>query len=220
MKSSNFTKKNKIVIKKFNNKKNLLLEILPVIKKNKYFLISGGKTFFFLLNYFSNNTHVIKNKFFYLTDERLTLDKKKINYYNLKNTFKKNFKKKINDIFFDLKKISNTLKFENLQKEKLLKVNNAFIGVGNDGHIASIFRDSKILKKKSDLVYLIKKKNENFNRITLSIKYISNISNIFLIVYGKKKRNIINILKKKINTKLVVNDLIRKSKKNINIYYI
>ena len=218
MKSSNFTKKNKIVIKKFNNKKNLLLEILPVIKKNKYFLISGGKTFFFLLNYFSNNTHVIKNKFFYLTDERLTLDKKKINYYNLKNTFKKNFKKKINDIFFDLKKISNTLKFENLQKEKLLKVNNAFIGVGNDGHIASIFRDSKILKKKSDLVYLIKKKNENFNRITLSIKYISNISNIFLIVYGKKKRNIINILKKKINTKLVVNDLIRKSKKNINIY--
>ena len=99
-------------------------------------------------------------------------------------------------------------------------MNNAFIGVGNDGHIASIFRDSKILKKKSDLIYLIKKKNENFNRITLSINYISNISNIFLIVYGKKKRNIINILKKKINTKLVVNDLIRKSKKNINIYYI
>ena len=220
MKSSHFTKKNKIVIKKFNNKKDLLLEILPVIKKNKYFLISGGKTFFFLLNYFSKNTHIIKNKFFCLTDDRLTLDKKKINYYNLKNNFKKNFKKKINDIFFDLKKISNTLKFENLQKEKLLKVKNAFIGIGNDGHIASIFKDSKILKKKDDLVYLIKKKNENFNRITLSINYISNISNIFLIVYGKKKKNIINILKKKINTKLVVNDLIRKSKKNINIYYI
>lgn len=220
MKSLNFVKKSKIFIKKFKNKKDLLLEILPIIKKNNYFIISGGKTFFFLLNYLSKNIYLIKNKYFCLTDERMTAEKKNTNYHNIKKIFKNSLKENIADIFFDLNKNASNIKFQNLQKKKLLKVNNAFIGVGYDGHIASIFDNSTVFKKKSDLFYLTKKKNENFNRITLSMKYISNISNIFLIVYGKKKKNIINILKKQLNKKLVVNELIKKSKKNIYIYYI
>lgn len=220
MKSLKIIKKNKIFIKRFKNKKNLLMEILSIIKNDNLFLISGGKTFSFLFEYLSKNEYLLENKFFFLTDERITKKKENLNYHNIKNFFKGFIKKNFDKFFFDLRKIINSLSFKNSTKRKLLRINSAFIGVGHDGHIASIFNKSVILKKRADLVYLIKKKNENFNRITLSMKYISNISNIFIIVYGKKKSNIINILKKQQKKKLIINDLIKKSKKNIYIYYI
>ena len=75
MKSLKIIKKNKIFIKRFKNKKNLLMEILSIIKNDNLFLISGGKTFSFLFEYLSKNEYLLENKFFFLTDERITKKK-------------------------------------------------------------------------------------------------------------------------------------------------
>ncbi len=69
------------------------------------------------------------------------------------------------------------------------------LGVGNDGHIASLFENNINKKNKKNVDFVIKK---DFKRITLTIKCINNSKNIFLWAPGKKKNNIIkNIIKDK-----------------------
>jgi len=80
-----------------------------------------------------------------------------------------NTKKKIKK-YFNGKKISFDL---------------TLLGVGNDGHIASLFKNNinKINKKNVDFVI-----RKDFKRITLTIKCINNSKNIFLWAPEKRKK--------------------------------
>ena len=62
------------------------------------------------------------------------------------------------------------------------------LGVGNDGHIASLFKNN-INKKTNNKVSFIKKKD--FSRITLTLKCLNNSKSIFLWAPGKRKSNIV-----------------------------
>ena len=65
------------------------------------------------------------------------------------------------------------------------------LGVGNDGHIASLFRKN-IRKKTTQNVNSIERKD--FSRITLTIKCINNSKLIVLWAPGKTKKNIVRKL--------------------------
>ena len=62
------------------------------------------------------------------------------------------------------------------------------LGIGNDGHIASLFKNN-INKKSNKNVNFVKRKD--FLRITLTLKCLNNSKSIFLWAPGKKKSNIV-----------------------------
>ena len=62
------------------------------------------------------------------------------------------------------------------------------LGIGNDGHIASLFKKN-INQRSNKNVSFVKKKD--FLRITLTLKCLNNSRSIFLWAPGKFKSNIV-----------------------------
>ena len=110
-----------------------------------------------------------------LTSQIYKINIKKINPKKIALEYEKKIKK-----YFNGKKISFDL---------------TLLGVGNDGHIASLFKNNINKKNKKNVDFVIR---EDFKRITLTIKCINNSRNIFLWAPGKNKKKIIkNIIKDK-----------------------
>ena len=63
----------------------------------------------------------------------------------------------------------------------------SILTIGEDGHIASIFKKNlkKSLKEKS--ISSIKNKKEKFYRISVSLKKINSIKKNIIVIIGKKK---------------------------------
>ena len=62
------------------------------------------------------------------------------------------------------------------------------LGIGQDGHIASLFKNNINKKTKSNVSFVKKK---DFSRITLTLKCLNNSKSIFLWAPGKEKSNIV-----------------------------
>ena len=62
------------------------------------------------------------------------------------------------------------------------------LGMGVDGHIASLFKDN-VNKKNKKIVDFVKRKD--FSRVTLTLKCLNSSKNIFLWAPGKGKSNIV-----------------------------
>ncbi|WAR03153.1 G6PE-like protein [Mya arenaria] len=78
------------------------------------------------------------------------------------------------------------------------------LGVGNDGHTASLFPHSASLKNTKDLVaYTKSKSNEQMDRMSLLLSVINNARNIAIVVIGKDKHDIVH----KLSTSLLNNSL-------------
>ena len=149
------------------NSNKILIYLLRYINKNKTnnIVLSGGKSLknfdVFFLKYL--NKKKIKVNIF-LSDERcLSLSNKNLN----QNLFKK-------EPFFlpILKRDKSFIKCASLYEKKITKSPNfILLSVGNDGHIASIFENSKALKSKKKIIFL-DKKYYGFKRITLTLEYL------------------------------------------------
>jgi len=118
--------------------------------------------------YLLNKIKISKKQIYSISTEKFSIKDSVINY---ENKIKKYFSDK--NIRFDL----------------------ILLGIGNDGHIASLFRNN-IIKNNKKIVKFVKRKD--FLRISLTLKCINNSKNIFLWAPGKKKSYIIKkILKDK-----------------------
>ncbi len=77
-----------------------------------------------------------------------------------------------------------------------------FLGLGMDGHTASIFPDSDILTNRSTICDIGNHPVTNQNRITMTIPTINHAKRITFIVTGKSKASILkNIISSKRNSK-------------------
>lgn len=185
--------------------KNLKKKIL--LKNNIY--ISGGKSLNLFLNKINKEKKIIAP--FFLTDERLSNFKKKKNIFNIEKRVK------IKIIQFDYSSYKNLNNLKKYCNKNLPNPNIAIIGIGEDGHVASIF-DNKNYKEN---FFLCKKKGENFYRISVSEKMLlkSNEINIFI---NKKSKNIFlrKLFDININSasSIPILRIYRKFKGKINIY--
>lgn len=184
----------KIKIKKFISFKEMSLECgerieeMLIKKKIHSLVFPGGSSPKILLKYLSKKDIFKKCKLI-LSDERLTNNKNKNNNQMLLKNF--SLLKKVN--FLDiLKQRHNFLKSYDSALPKKLDL--CVLGMGNDGHVASIF-DNELQLNFSEKLIIVKKKNENFFRISLSCKYISSAKKIILLTSNKKKLGL--ILKRK-----------------------
>ena len=187
------------------------------------FVLTGGNSPIKLYKHLAKEKGIKwQNIDFFFGDERCV--NKNSKYSNI-NMCKKNLLNKIpilNSQIYEIniknikpKKIASEYekKIKKYFNGKKISFDLTLLGVGNDGHIASLFKNNinKINKKNVDFVI-----REDFKRVTLTIKCINNSKNIFLWAPGKNKKKIIkNIIKDK---KLVYPASYLKSK-NIILFY-
>jgi len=62
-----------------------------------------------------------------------------------------------------------------------------FLGLGEDGHTASLFPGSEVLQEKRRLVCAAYVKRFKSNRLTLTLPVLNNAANIFFLVAGERK---------------------------------
>ena len=159
---------------------------------------------------------------FFWTDERLVSNKSKYSNFKLANELflkKNNIKKK--NIFSIVTNSTNLTKVKNSYQYRVKKYFNdkkcifdlILLGMGSDGHIASIF-PNKINFHNLDIAETVIRKD--FNRVSISLSCINNSKNIYLWLNNKKKTRIYKKLissKKKVPVKYL-------SKKKTKVFLI
>ena len=167
-------------------------------KKKINIALSGGKTPLPILKLLSNYDLDWNNIKFFLVDERDYNTKNDSNYFNLKRSFFDKIKSE-NFEFFD-KKIGlkkSLKKYKSLIKENVDVKNGIpsfdfiFLGMGEDGHIASIFPETAAEKEFDDILILNKVPKLKTNRLTFTFPLILNSKHIILLVSGKNKEQLL-----------------------------
>ena len=176
--------------KTFKELDNKLLELFREILINDECLtISGGKTFRTFLKKIIN---LDINKFnISLTDDRIVpINSRLSNSGWIENNLIKKTSKKIKLFFFPVSHMNLTfnqlLIKTNKNFNKHIKFSTLFLGVGDDGHLASIFSDVKPIIKKNNFL-ISKKNNENFYRLTHTMDSLLKFKHIVLVFRGEKK---------------------------------
>ena len=139
---------------------------------------------------------------FYLVDERCTsTNSEQSNYRNIRKCF---FNAISSDSYSMVKEELSykeaALKYEELIKSNLAQVNNLpqfdliILGMGLDGHTASLFSHTKALSNNQDLVVLNHIPQLKADRITMTYPLILNAKKIVLIANGKAKKKVLDNL--------------------------
>ena len=218
----------KIILKKFKDENAIFAECEKILKKeiknnNNNIIISGGNTYLEFYKLLGKNFRNLKVNFF-LSDERiLKKPKTKINLYNIIKKIR-NFSKKIK-FFFDIEKYNLSNKLFLLKKihkefnKKKIKIKLAFLGVGTDGHIASIFNNSKVCAIKEP--FFISKNNcEIFQRISFTFNFLKKINQIIFVIIGAEKKYLIDELKKdNYSRNIIFFNFLKKSNSKIQVFY-
>ena len=184
-------------------------EIQSVIEVNKrsHFILSGGNSPRYLFKIISQNKKNFKEATFLMSDERIVnIDDQNSNegeFIRLSNIPKDNL------ISLHDKWITNKLK-------NIISYEIAILGMGEDGHFASIFPDctntSKALNSQNNIV-LFEDEHLNFSRITLSLNEILKSKKIILIASSKIKQSVL-----KQQNGLPIHDLLKRSSNRLSIF--
>ena len=167
-------------------------------KKRFSLVLTGGKSPIKLYKQLAKNKKIPWKKIdFFIGDERYVKESSKHSNINL---CKKYLLSKIKISDHQIYKITTNQKsikkdaqdYENKIKKYFLNKKVIFdlvlLGIGQDGHIASLFKNN-INKKINKNVSFIKRKD--FLRITLTLKCINNSKSVFLWAPGREKSNIV-----------------------------
>jgi 6-phosphogluconolactonase len=150
---------------------------------------------------------------FFLVDERcVSILDPESNYRNINNIFFK----KINAVSFSM--IEDGISFkqcadnygrkilESVQKVKNLpSFDLVILGMGLDGHIASLFPDTKALNEKDALIVLNDISQLNTQRITMTYPLLMNSKKIVMLIRGEEKKKVlIDSLTKKLPVSILI----------------
>ena len=199
--------------KKFNNiedlNSNIFEEILSVMEVNKSsnLILSGGNSPRYLFKMISQNKKYFKEATFLMSDERI------VNIDDLNSN---------EGEFIRLSDISRdnliSLHDEGIA-QKLKNFTNydiAILGMGEDGHFASIFPNcsntSKALNSHNNIVFF-QDEHLNFSRVTLSLNEILKAKKIILIASSKNKQSIL-----KHESGLPIHYLLERSSNKLSIF--
>jgi 6-phosphogluconolactonase len=163
------------------------------IKKNKISIIlTGGRSAKKIYNFLKNDLKILNTQIdFYISDERhvpITHDDS-----NYKLIFENLFNKKINNKFSLYNIYDPNIEIAKINYlNKLPKIIDILIlGLGDDGHIASIFPNTKKVNF-DEKIMITKSKHFKHTRITITENVIRKANNVFILASGLSKQNIVN----------------------------
>ena len=167
-------------------------------KKRFSFVLTGGKSPIKLYKKLSKNKNIPWRKIdFFIGDERYVKENSRHSNIQMCKKYLLNKIKisnsQIYKISTDKKSIKvNAQDYENRIKKYFLNKKVFFdlilLGIGDDGHIASLFKKNINKKSNKDVGFVRKK---DFFRITLTLRCLNNSRSIFLWAPGKKKSYIV-----------------------------
>jgi 6-phosphogluconolactonase len=202
-------KRNKIFFDKFNeDSANYLFELinkLLVNKKNINIAISGGSTPLPVFRILRNKKIDFKKINFFLVDERFVDDKTSgSNFFNIYNVFFKHIDSRFFKIYYE-NLIITTIKHNN--KGPFFDL--ILLGMGNDGHTASLFPDSNGLNEKNKLVTSNYVQEINKYRITMTYPLLLNSLNTIILINDLNKNILLNNLKQSHPIKKIIDNSVK-----------
>lgn len=165
---------------------------------NATLLLSGGSTPKGLFKKLSERIFPWKNITIGLVDERFVNNSSEYSNEKLiRETLLQNEAHKatfIPMVYDDLDEINN-LELAQKAYEKLERLDAVILGMGVDGHTASIFpndTESEIAVNTPELIVSTKAPNPPTNRITCSLKFLQGAKKTFLFFTGENKLEVLN----------------------------
>ena len=163
--------------------------------KNKFnIIVSGGRSVKSFINFLDNNEFEGKfNCDLFLSDEYVVNDVVlKTNVSPLKLLSKKSYFK--NRFNYESEHFLNVVNNYNNQLSKIDFFDSAVLGVGEDGHISSLFEKNFYKDSKSihNSLYVINSPKNPKTRITISYNTLGKCKKIILLYLGKEKEDVYN----------------------------
>jgi 6-phosphogluconolactonase len=180
------------------NKKDVILKLDKILKSKNSIIISGGST---IKDTLKNYKYKILCKKILLSDERLVKNYSKLrNDLFFRNLIKKNILKPEQLISYTLDYLDKKKVNSISNKINQIKFDYAILGLGNNGHFASIFETNSSSK---DFYFINNSPKFPKKRVTVSLEKINKCKKIFFVASRKKKNNeIANFYKYKLIQKL------------------
>ena len=152
---------------------------------NPFYIIPGGSTPKRFLNLLSKNISDWFNAQFIVSDERIVKDAQLSNESTVMREFISNINSDVKPNLIRYDRSGDLSKIEKVLESK--SPNLTFLGIGADGHTASLFPGNLDIMKENKICLEVKNTWENYNRISLSFGYLMNSNQIAFIVTGDSK---------------------------------
>ena len=157
-------------------------------------MLTGGETAENLYTHLADNPEVsLKNINFYFGDERCVSPTHKDSNYGMvmKSLFVKGMP--YSSAIYRIKAEDNDLESVAETYSKLLpsKIDVLLLGMGDDGHVASLFPESDVYEKECTTVIPVIGNKLPYKRISVTPKLISDSKEVFLLAKGKKKGKVL-----------------------------
>lgn len=195
---------------------NTLLDLISseINNSENYSLgLSGGSTPKFFYELFAEKYKDYSNIYLWTVDERhVNIDDEKSNQRMINSIFS-NSNLNIIEYSYEEDPGHSAKSYTNNVFKKVDKFNAAILGVGKDGHIASLFPDTTALNAKEKGFVQNEVNILTKWRVTCTFELLKDIEQVYLLVTGENKREIIEKIGKE--NDLPVNELIRIRKKTV-----
>ena len=176
---------------------NIFIELLNSDGKNN-FIVLGGKTPHLFYHFLSQRVRSWFDITLILSDERLVgVNTPESNIGMIKSKLFDNIKRKsmpnlipiVNG--FSKDQSNQILEALNSSTHSFLPPKAAFLGIGEDGHTASLFPGQEEKFFCVDPFFILSKSNEPFQRISVSMGVLSETPLLVFLVAGKEKKKIL-----------------------------
>ena len=162
--------------------KNILLNTVEE-KDYANIALPGGRSIIpFLHELKGLNEDVLSKLHFYLTDERIQGVKNKDTLY------KEAFDELLESARIRIEQIHFPESLEKMKEELVKSFDIIILGVGEDGHIASLFPEDDALETQEKVVEINNSPKPPSNRITLTFNAMNKDATIVLLFFGESKK--------------------------------
>ena len=178
-----------------NDAKNIFIDLVNTGGGNT-FVVPGGKTPELFYQKLASEVKNWDTIALVLSDERVVdQNSKNSNYRMISQNLLQSIRGSCKPDFIPKIKKGSLLKSFNDFYKSVKPPKAAFLGIGDDGHTASLFSGIEHNFNSIEPYFLLTRPNENFSRISISANILMHIPNIIFLISGSSKKRIVNRLR-------------------------
>ena len=196
---------------------NLIINEINKSKKNSFTIgLSGGSTPKITYSLLKNDIQDLSKIIFWTVDERWVPRDDEYSNQKMLNSFFADSTAKILEVEYSgLSAERDANKYASKLENNITNFDTVILGVGEDGHIASLFPDT-VAVNDTENFYVSNEVNILSKwRVTATFKLLKEVDNVYLLVTGNNKKEILKSIMNNGNTS--ANRLINERKKTILI---